>query len=109
MKNMVVLKSLPSNIVEEAFVVFKPNIKLKLEDYAEKKDKDKHITTKFGARDYMIREAEMIISNYLSNIENNKRTKNINISKIQSKYNRLKKLTYILAITVILNAILILL
>ena len=29
MKNMVVLKNLPSNIVDEAIVILKPNIKLK--------------------------------------------------------------------------------
>lgn len=29
MKNMVVLRNLPSNIVEEAIVILKPNVKLK--------------------------------------------------------------------------------
>ena len=36
MKNMIVLKNLPSNIVDEAFVILKPNSKIKVEDYAEK-------------------------------------------------------------------------
>lgn len=36
MKNMVVLRNLPSNIVEEAIVILKPNIKLKNLDLAEK-------------------------------------------------------------------------
>ena len=37
MKNMVVIKNLPSNIVDEAIVILKPNIKLKSLDKIEKK------------------------------------------------------------------------
>ena len=36
MKNMVVLKNLPSNIVEEAIVVLKPNKKVKNVQYIKK-------------------------------------------------------------------------
>ena len=38
---MVVLRNLPSNIVEEAIVVLKPNVKLKSLDLAENKAKNK--------------------------------------------------------------------
>ena len=31
MKNMIVLKNLPSNIVDEAFVILKPNSKIKVQ------------------------------------------------------------------------------
>lgn len=41
MKNMVVLRNLPSNIVEEAIVILKPNIKLKNLDLAENKTTNK--------------------------------------------------------------------
>ena len=41
MKNMVVLKNLPSNIAEEAIVILKPNVKLKNLDLAENKVKNK--------------------------------------------------------------------
>ena len=98
MKNMIVLKNLPSNIVDEAFVILKPNSKIKVEDYAEK-------CTKFGAKDYMIKEAEMIISNYLSDIENEKRLKSMRIDKIELKYKRLKALTFILGIITTLTTI----
>ena len=36
MKNIVVLKNLPSNMVEEAIVVLKPNIKVMQVEHAEK-------------------------------------------------------------------------
>ena len=36
MKNMVVLRNLPSNIVDEAIVILKPNIKLKSLDKIER-------------------------------------------------------------------------
>ena len=62
-------------------------------------------TTKFGAKDYMIKEAEMIISNYLSDIENEKRLKSMRIDKIELKYKRLKALTFILGIITTLTTI----
>ena len=105
MKNMIVLKNLPSNIGDEAFVILKPNSKIKVEDYAEKCTNDKEVTTKFGAKDYMIKEAEMIISNYLSDIENEKRLKSMRIDKIELKYKRLKALTFILGIITTLTTI----
>ena len=38
MKNMVVLKDLPSNIVEEAIIILKPNVKIKSLDIADNKN-----------------------------------------------------------------------
>lgn len=105
MKNIIVLKDLPSNLVDEAFVILKPNKKIKLEDYAEKVNKEKEVITKYGSREYMVKEAEMVISNYLSNIESEKKIKNLTIKQLESKYKRLKTLTYILGISIALNAI----
>lgn len=64
MKNIVVLKNLPSNIVEEAIVVLKGN-KVKLPE-----NKDKGNDNKEKTNDYILKEAEMVISNYLSKVEN---------------------------------------
>lgn len=106
MKNMIVLRDLPSNLVDEAFVILKPNKKIRYEDYAKnKKIEDKQVVTKYGARDYMVREAEMIISDYLGNIENDKKLKANNIKQLEKKYKRLKSLTYVLGITVLINAV----
>ena len=72
MKNMVILKNLPSNIVEEAIVILKPNVKLKSLNLAENNQKSKSKKQE-NSRKYIINEAEMIISNYLSKIENEKK------------------------------------
>ena len=47
----------------------------------------------------------MIISNYLSDIENEKRLKSMRIDKIELKYKRLKALTFILGIITTLTTI----
>ena len=43
MKNMVVLKNLPSNIVDEAIIILKPNVKVKSLDLAENKKESKNV------------------------------------------------------------------
>lgn len=97
MKNMVVLKNLPSNIVEEAFVVLKPNQKLK-KTIEKQEDENKIITS-----DYVIKEAEMVVSNYLSTMEDNKTIRNLEVEKIKKKYKKLKKLSLILGGILALN------
>lgn len=99
MKNMIVLKDLPSNIVDEAFVILKPNIKIKHENYVKKTNEEGQITTKYGSRDYMVQEAEMVISNYLSNLEDQKNMRNINVKRLEKKYKKIKIIAYILGIT----------
>lgn len=98
MKNMVVLRNLPSNIVDEAIVILKPNIKLKSLDMADKNSqKNKKIKAENTKR-YIINEAEMIISNYISRIENDK-NRNIKTNKrIEKKCKRLKMVSVFLGI-----------
>ena len=99
MKNMVVLKDLPSNIVDEAIVILKPNIKIKNLDLIDKNSKK---PKKENSKKYIINEAEMLISNYISNVENNK-NKNIKINKkIEKKYKRLKAVSVALGVIVML-------
>ena len=99
MKNMVVLKDLPSNIVEEAYVILKPNQKFK--KYIEKQEKGK----KEIMPDYVVKEAEMVVSNYLSKIEENKKLRNLEVEKIKKKYIKIKKIALFLGGIVILNII----
>jgi len=85
MKNMVILKNLPSNIIEEAFVILKPNKKIK---------PIKPVESNLNREeDYIVKEAENVISNYITNVENETKIKSNHIKKLESKYNRLKKLT----------------
>lgn len=98
MKNMVVLKDLPSNIIDEAIVILKPNVKLKSLDLSPNNNvKNKKVKVE-NPKKYIINEAEMIISNYISKIENDK-NKNIKINKkIEDKCKRLKMTSIILGI-----------
>lgn len=98
MKNMVVLKNLPSNIVEEAYVVLKPNKNYK------NLQKQENVDERLSA-DYVVKEAEMVISNYLSKIEDKKIIRNSEVEKIKKKYKKLKNASMILAGILILNII----
>lgn len=98
MKNMIVLKDLPSNIVDEAIVILKPNIKLKSLDVIDKKNKSNKKNIKQNCKKYIINEAEMIISNYISKIENDKK-KTAKINKdIERKCKRLKVISIFLGV-----------
>lgn len=98
MKNMVVLKNLPSNIVEEAYVVLKPNKNFKINLQKQEENNKERITS-----EYVVKEAEMVISNYLSKIEDKKIIKNTEIEKIQKKYKKLKNTSMVLAGILLLN------
>lgn len=106
LKNMVVLKNLPSNIVDEAIIVLKTNKKVKklqkieqnknsISDENDKKDKE-----------YILKEAEMIVNNYISKIESNEK-KNIFNKEAKAKYNKLKKYAIAITIMSVLQAIVI--
>lgn len=69
MKNMVVLKNLPSNIVEEAFVILKANKKVKNLEKVENNRKNKTDELNKENKDYMFKEAEMIVANCISKME----------------------------------------
>lgn len=107
MKNMVILKDLPSNIVEEAIVILKPNVKFKSLDIVKtKKENGKGKNTDKedkNSKKYIINEAQMVISNYLSQIEKQKRkTYNTN-KKLESKYKKIRITAIFLGIALILS------
>ncbi len=106
LKNMVVLKNLPSNIVDEAIIVLKANKKTKklqkienkkiLENQENKKDKE-----------YILKEAEMIVNNYISKIENKENDKIIISKDTNGKYKKLKKYAIATTLLCIIQAIVI--
>lgn len=104
MKNIVVLKNLPSNIVEEAIIILKTNKEAKRLEYIEKNSK---INTDRGkkTKEYMVREAESVISNYISKIEKNKSDQMTNLN-MERKYRKLKIYSIISSIMLILLMIL---
>ena len=101
LKNMVVLKNLPSNIVDEAIIVLKTNKKVKK---LQKIEKDKQIAEKEDNKkdkEYILKEAEMIINNYISKIENKDNSKII-INKNKNTNEKYKKLkNYAIATTIL--------
>ena len=103
MKNMVVLKNLPSNLIEEAIIIFKTNKYIKKTEYIEKKDTLKSKEKQTNNNNYIIREAESVISNYINNLE--KKEKKTVQSNIHKKYKKLK--IYSILVTIALLIILI--
>lgn len=68
MKNMVILRNLQSNIVDEAYIVFKNNVKIHKVQKIDKR-KTGESKEKQNPKDYMVKEAEMIVRDYISKIE----------------------------------------
>ena len=106
MKNIVVLKNLPSNIVEEAIVILKCDKKRTecIKKHIKNNSIEKHAKSIDKPKDYIVKEAQMVISNYISNIENQKITKNKKENKkLEQKYKRMKFATIAMFVVMILN------
>lgn len=99
MKNIVVLKDLPSNIVEEAIVILKANVDLKRNEVMDSKKENIKVGAKLknNSKDYIVKEAEMIVSNYITSIEKPKQLELTN-KKLIKQYNNLKKLSIFFAV-----------
>ena len=106
MKNMVVLKNLPSNMVEEAIIIFKETQKAKQKELIDKGKKTNSSEIHSKSRDYILKEAEMLVTDYIRKIENKKFE---NSRDIMYKYKKLKKYslvsTILLAVSLIVNFI----
>lgn len=86
MRNMIRIKDVPSNTIEEAIIILKENKKVKKYECSNKfknidssKDKDN--------KNYVIKEAELIISDYLKNSDpesNKKLSKKVKVFRALS-------------------------
>ena len=107
LKNMVVLKNLPSNIVDEAIIILKNSKKIKklekVENNKTTNKKEKQTTQK----DYILKEAEMLVNSYVSKIEN-KEDKKFADNKMQQQYKKIKKYSIITTIIGVIEFILLL-
>ena len=106
LKNMVVLKNLPSNIVDEAIVVLKTNKKVKKLQKIEQNKNSINSENEKKDKEYILKEAEMLVNSYISKIENDEK-KNIFNKDVKAKYNKLKKYAIAITIMSIVQAILI--
>ena len=95
-QNTIVLRNLPSNLIEEATIVFKNKKTVREIEKAEKERKKQESTiiplkNKQGKRQsYAIKEAEMVIIDYVSGIEEKRKNINLRNNKVNKKYKRLK-------------------
>lgn len=103
LKNIIVLKNLPSNLIDEAFIILKNNKKIKSLERIEKQLAGEE--PKEQREEYIVKEAEMVISNYLSKLEKDKQIKSHSLKQIEQKYKRLKLITVVLGIFTGMNII----
>lgn len=123
MKNVIILKNLPSNLIDEAIVIVKDKKKIKdinysefikdggekfsssanrqtsnrvIQGYMKEEDLKKLEDTKKEERKYVIKEAEIVVTNYLSKIDNKMPEKKI--KRLERSYKRAKKMSIILGI-----------
>ena len=100
MKNMIILKDLPSNLVEEAIVIFKTNKKIKKPEWIEYK-KHKFSNNKDAVKvkqdDFLIKEAQNVISDYISRVENQNFKSRKSLKRLEKQYKKLKLISGILA------------
>ena len=95
-----VLKNVPSNMVEEAIIVLKKNIKvdeIEMQNHIENEAnnvKKANSKENLKPKDYVVKEAEMIVSHYMTKLENNKK-KEILSKKMNRKYEKMKRYLFI--------------
>lgn len=105
LRNIVILKDLPSNTIEEAFVVLKKNQKVKKFEHIENHNEFKFERNGEEDKDFVIREAELLIQSYLDNYKNNEKGED----NLYKKNRRLKKAVVLLSCSLFLAIIFILL
>lgn len=105
LKNMVVLKNLPSNIVEEAIIVLKTNKKIKQVEKIEKEKSIESKEIKNRENDYILKEAEMLVNTYIAKLEYKKKTREITNKKEKQKYSRIKNYAYISSFVILIESI----
>lgn len=101
MRNIVILKDLPSNLVEEAFVVLKNNQKIKNAQYADSKFEklsEDMVREDNNYDEYIVKEAEFVVSNYINKLENQDLRENKTEKNLLKKYKIMRALTIIFGI-----------
>lgn len=119
-RNIIILKNLPSNLIDEAIIVVKDKKKLKEFNYTDmlnckenngiiqgeiKNDALRKIeSTRKEQKNYIVKEAEVVVNSYIQKIEENLAYKKTD--KIKKSYKKLKKLNFALLITTLISILL---
>lgn len=106
LKNMVVLRNLPSNIVDEAIIILKANKKVKKLQKVEQNRKAQVNENTKKDKEYILKEAEMLVNSYITKIESNDKKEIFN-KQAKEKYNKLKKYAILTTVLCVLQAIVI--
>lgn len=100
MKNIIVLKNLPSNLVDEAIVILKSGTKLKNKKTAIKKlESNCELEENIGF-DIAVKEAENIVNAYISKMEEPIKN-NVEVKNLNKKYKQLKLCSFFLGLIAI--------
>ena len=127
-KNVIILKNLPSNLIDEAIMVVKDKKKVKnidtsnlIKDGGEnfsafnyKQEKNRAIQgfmkeedlkniekIKKEDRKYIIKEAELVVTNYISKIE--KPFSERKVKKLETSYKKVRTINYLLGISTLVS------
>ena len=127
-RNVIILKNLPSNLIAEAILVVKDKKQvaeyMKESEFGANKDVSNCKTYNNGIiygdikteslkkienvkkedRKYVIKEAEIVVSNYINRIEDNLADRKID--RLKKSYKKTKKLNIFLAMTTIISILL---
>lgn len=109
LKNMVRLKNLPSNIVEEAIIILKSNKKVKKLEKIEKNPNFGGSKFNKEEKDYVLKEAELLVSSYILKLEKNEKNSKDEKSKRDKDYSKLKKYAVLSSIVIFFQAIILIL
>ena len=99
LKNIVVLNNLPSNLIEEAIIILKSSKYVKRLELIDMKSSIAYKGNKEKS-DYVVKEAENIVSNYIEKIEKNQHIKKRD-NNIEKKYKRIKIYSIIISFLLI--------
>ncbi len=102
LKNIVILKDLPSNIVDEAIIVLKTTKKAKRLQKIEKKQNESRRKNKKYNKKYILDEAETIVNDYINKVENRKEKLTV---RDKVRYNKLKKYSILISLFSILEMV----
>lgn len=104
MKNIIVLKDLPSNIVDEAIVILKNGIKVKNKEIIESKKQKAFEDNVDGNYEVVIKEAEALVDDYIKRLEKPKElTSSLNIKRMKLQYKKMQICSILLGVTTIVR------
>ena len=97
MNNIIVLRGMSSNVVDEAIVILKPNVKLKQSEY---NTKGKRTFNDKNKKMIVTKEAEDTINTYIKRLQKESKMKENDILKMKYKFLQICNTVLILGIII---------